>query len=699
MASYIGNAPTNGEFKKLDSIQSLFNGALTEFDLEFSSISQSVGDPTQLIVSLNGVVQEPGAAYILGFGGNSIIFSTAPASSDQCYIALFGGIGGTATPTDGSVTSAKIAVQTGDVSFADNAKAKFGAGNDLAIYSDGTNSRIEETGPGSLIIKGTQMIFQSAAGENLAYYTSDGSVNLYHNGSGKLATTSSGIDVTGTVTADGLLVDGNSSLKGAVNIFPTAGSTEGGQIDFKDKDNVGVFSQDVDGVGGMRIFTTNATARNFTIGHLAANTGVVRFYTNGAERLRLDSAGNVGIGTNSPIQKLSVLGVSSDTIDETAGTLKLEGTGGNGLLFGTQATAPFRSYIQSAYTVDTSLAQYDLLLNPLGGNVGIGTSSPKSGLNVAANNAGQGPTLTLENTDTSITNNDVIGQIDFYANDGSSNGTGAKVNIKAIATSTAGTLTALAFGTADSASATAVERMRIDASGNVAIGTTGDIDKLTVQTSSSALYATTLTKGTNTPGIWVTTDNNDNNMSGIHLASGSGTHFSSIVGARTSNASHWGTHLAFYTHAHNTSNINTAQERMRISGDGHVTMPYQPIASLSDARTNTISNAEATSANFYNHTWVNQGNHFNASTGRFTCPVDGIYRIYFRATGTGNTNVRLKKNTGTINEAYEATGTNHSVSSEAVISCSANDYLHIQIANLSALGGTQHKQVTFELMS
>jgi hypothetical protein len=246
---------------------------------------------------------------------------------------------------------------------------------------------------------------------------------------------------------------------------------------------------------------------------------------------------------------------------------------------------------------------------------------------------------------------------------------------------------------------TPAERMLINGSGNVSIGTAGYIDKLTVQTSSSALHATTLTKGTNTPGIWVTTDNNDNNMSGIHLASGSGTHFSSIVGARTANASHWGTHLAFYTHGHNTSNINTAQERMRISGDGHVTMPYQPIASLSDTRTNTISNADATSANFYNHTWVNQGNHFNASTGRFTCPVDGIYRIYFRATATGNTNVRLKKNTGTINEAYEATGTNHSVSSEAVIPCSANDYLHIQIANLDALSGTQHKQVTFELMS
>ena len=42
-------------------------------------------------------------------------------------------------------------------------------------------------------------------------------------------------------------------------------------------------------------------------------TGYLRFYTNTAERLRIDSSGNVGIGTSSPAQKLHILGVKTET--------------------------------------------------------------------------------------------------------------------------------------------------------------------------------------------------------------------------------------------------------------------------------------------------------------------------------------------------------------------------------------------------
>ena len=159
------------------------------------------------------------------------------------------------------------------------------------------------------------------------------------------------------------------------------------------------------------------------------------------------------------------------------------------------------------------------------------------------------------------------------------------------------------------------------------------------------------------------------------------------------------THLLFHT---TQSGSTSLTERMRIHSGGSVTKPHMPLASLTDSRANDITNAELTSSNFYNGVHVNQGNHFNASNGRFTCPVAGIYRIFFRATTdqTQHTNVRLRRNGSTINEAYAngTSGTTHSDSSEAIVNCSAGDYLHIQASRLKATGGGQHKQVTFQLL-
>ena len=108
-----------------------------------------------------------------------------------------------------------------------------------------------------------------------------------------------------------------------------------------------------------------------------------------------------------------------------------------------------------------------LYVDATNNRVGIGTSSPRTLVNASS---ATGAILTLESSDTSLTTNGVIGGIDFYSNDSSTNGTGAKVNIRAIGQNSSGTATALTFGTSSSGSATAVEAMRIDASGNVGIG-------------------------------------------------------------------------------------------------------------------------------------------------------------------------------------------------------------------------------------
>jgi len=150
--------------------------------------------------------------------------------------------------------------------------------------------------------------------------------------------------------------------------------------------------------------------------------------------------------------------------------------------------------------------------------------------------------------------------------------------------------------------------------------------------------------------------------------------------------------------------IGVASPRSKLEVNGYVLQTGFPIASLSHSGAVDIDNTdtELTSSNFYDKVWVNNGNHFNASTGRFTCPVDGIYRIYFRCTSsdTGRNNIRLRKNGSSINEAYHLGSVDrYSVSSEAVVSCIANDYLHIQVRDLNANSGNQHKQVTFQLIA
>ena len=105
---------------------------------------------------------------------------------------------------------------TGDFSFADNAKAIFGAGSDLQIYHTGTQSIISDVGSGNLNLEGeSKIVLRSAGGsENYAQFFKDGAVELYYDNAVKLATTATGVDVTGTAVTDGLTVDGNIKLDG-----------------------------------------------------------------------------------------------------------------------------------------------------------------------------------------------------------------------------------------------------------------------------------------------------------------------------------------------------------------------------------------------------------------------------------------------------------------------------------------------------
>ncbi len=114
---------------------------------------------------------------------------------------------------------------------------------------------------------------------------------------------------------------------------------------------------------------------------------IAKNYDGGAtsEFMRINSSGNVGIGTTGPQSKLHVLGTTtlpSPGADGGAAVFGNTTSTGYGLVLGTETSG--KSYIQSQRN-DGTATTYDLLVQPNGGNVGIGTTSPGEKLDVAGN--------------------------------------------------------------------------------------------------------------------------------------------------------------------------------------------------------------------------------------------------------------------------------------------------------------------------
>ncbi len=213
----------------------------------------SDGDSVQIF---NGAV---GTTRVLGLGGTG---------NDGTINSQYGGVkiqpagqtsaffssGGDISFYEDTGTTAKLTwdASAESLNFADNGKATFGASADLQIYHDGSNSYIKDAGIGDLVLNVNNFRVKNAADSEIYLFVQDGGgVNLYHTGNSiKLSTTSTGIDVTGTVVADALSVGGTLNLTGLFALTGTRGtfvdSSENSTIPhiFATNDDVGDFSQE-----------------------------------------------------------------------------------------------------------------------------------------------------------------------------------------------------------------------------------------------------------------------------------------------------------------------------------------------------------------------------------------------------------------------------------------------------------------------
>ena len=103
--AYVGKAPLTGAYQVLDNIASGFNASATAFNLTVGGTAVLPGNEASCIISISGVVQNPGAFTITG---SQISFSSNPASSDTFFGTVLGDTFDIGTPTDSTVSAGSL---------------------------------------------------------------------------------------------------------------------------------------------------------------------------------------------------------------------------------------------------------------------------------------------------------------------------------------------------------------------------------------------------------------------------------------------------------------------------------------------------------------------------------------------------------------------------------------------------------------
>ena len=254
---YIGNSPASvGNYQVVDDISSTFNGVLKSFALTASSLAINPAKSGQLLVSINGVLQEPDDTGTEGFkvSGSNIVFSSAPATGSTFWAVFQGQNVDIGTPSDGTVGTAQMSYPL------DN------------FTSTGIDDNATST---------------------------------------KLTVSATGVDVTGSVTCDGFTstgIDDNATAE-LLSLNADGNTQFGASVPVDTLRYLDLYNTSTGSSAGalFRMVTSNAAGTGNTTTNIikyknsgflinnndTASSNFTAFGVAGAERMRIDSAGRV----------------------------------------------------------------------------------------------------------------------------------------------------------------------------------------------------------------------------------------------------------------------------------------------------------------------------------------------------------------------------------------------------------------------
>ena len=338
---YLGNdlQVAQPSYRNIDDISSSFNSVTTSFALlvgGFAPVPFPINS-NQCLISVAGVVQRPDDSGAEGFrlSGGNIIFSSAPTTGSDFFGVILAGADYVNVGANFPSGSASVPSITFDSDL--DTGIYNSAPNQVSITTSGTERlRVDSSGQIESVSLGSASspAYSWTADPNTGIYSPGADqVAVATNGTGRLFVDASGNVTVGTTTAPGSNGKGIALYDASFPRLSFRNSTTG----------------DANTDGTQMLMNGN----NFII----ANTenGYTSFENNGSERLRITSAGLVGVGTSAPSYNLDVNG----TIRATAlNALRLESFANAGVY--ATFTRPDQQYILALNIDNNGARTFDL---------------------------------------------------------------------------------------------------------------------------------------------------------------------------------------------------------------------------------------------------------------------------------------------------------------------------------------------------